>query len=120
MGDPAYEVRTVDRLVAVLNSGDDGAEATRLYRHAMDTIAEYVREHGGKHKAVVTLKIALEADPKGVDVSMEVAATLPKRPKQKERFFMTPENALTLQDPMRDTMFPGMDAGRRRAEGGAA
>lgn len=114
MGDPAYEVKTVDRLIAVINAGDDGEEATRLYRHAMETIANYIQEHGGKHKAVLTLKISMEGDPKGVDVSIDVACTLPKRPKQKERFFMTPENALTLQDPMRETMFPGIDAGRAR------
>lgn len=114
MSDPAYEVKTVDRLVAVLNSGDDGAEATRLYRHAAETCAEYVREHGGKHKAQIILKINLEVDPKGVDVSLEVDAKLPKRPKQKERFFLTPDNELTLQDPARDSLFPGADLGRAR------
>lgn len=120
MGDPAYEVKTVDRLIAVLNTGDDGAEATRQYRNIMDTLANYIQEHGGKHKGELALKIAFTADAKGLDVQMDVASKLPKRPVIKERFFMSPENTLTLQDPGRDSLFPGADMGRRRAAGGEA
>jgi len=115
MGDPAYEVKTVDRLVAVLNTGDDGAEATRQYRNIMETLAGYIQEHGGKHKGELTLKLSFNADAKGLDVQMDVSYKLPKRPVIKERFFMSPNNTLTLQDPARDSMFPGADLGRRRA-----
>lgn len=114
MSDPAYEVKTVDRLVAVLNSGDDGAEATRQYRNIMDTLASYIQEHGGKHKGELTLKIAFTADAKGLDVQMDVSSKLPKRPVLKERFFMSPGNVMTLQDPARDSLFPGADLGRQR------
>lgn len=115
MGDPAYEVKTVDRLVAVLNSGDDGAEATRQYRTIMDTLASYIQEHGGKHKGELTIKFGFTADAKGLDVQMDVTSKLPKRPIIKERFFMSPGNTLTLQDPARDSLFAGSDLGRRRA-----
>lgn len=54
MADPAYEVRTIDRLIAVANHGDDGAEATRLYRQVMDALAQNIIECGGKHKASLT------------------------------------------------------------------
>ncbi len=113
MGDPAYEVKSVDRLIAVLNTGDDGAEATRQYRNIMDTLASYIQEHGGKHKGELNLKIQFTADAKGLDVQMDVTSKLPKRPIIKERFFMSPENVLTLQDPGRESFFPGVDMGRR-------
>jgi hypothetical protein len=45
---------------------------------------------------------------------MDVSSKLPKRPVIKERFFMSPENVLTLQDPARDSLFPGADLGRSR------
>ena len=114
MSDSAYEVRTVDRLVAVLNSGDDGAEATRQYRNIMDTLASYIQEHGGKHKGELTIKIAFTADEKGLDVQMDVTSKLPKLSVIKERFIMSPENTLTLQHPARDSLFPGTDLGRAR------
>lgn len=117
MADPAYEVRTVDRLIAVLNHGDDGAEATRLHNEIMARLAENVREHGGKHKGALTLTIEYVADAKGLDVALNAKAKLPGRPVVKERFFMTPDNRLTLQDPARDSLFPGSDLGRAKRGG---
>ena len=110
----AYEVRTVDRLIAVVNSGDDGAEATRMYRDIMDRLASNIQDHGGKHKAKLVLTIDFVADAKGLDVSLISKATLPAKPVIKERYFMSEQNTLTLQDPARDTLFPGDDLGRRR------
>jgi hypothetical protein len=121
MSERAYEVSTVDRLVAVLNGGDDGAEATRQYREIMDRLANNIQEHGGTHKAKLTLTIEFKADAKGLDVAMQSKATLPARPVIKERFFMSEKNTLTLQDPARDSMFPGSDLGRSpRTLGGAS
>lgn len=121
MSERAYEVSTVDRLVAVLNGGDDGAEATRQYREIMDRLANNIQEHGGTHKAKLTLTIEFKADAKGLDVAMQSKATLPARPVIKERFFMSEKNTLTLQDPARDSLFPGADLGRAsRTSGGAA
>lgn len=115
MADPAYEVQTVDRLIAVLNSGDEGAEATRQYREIMDRLANNIQEHGGSHKAELAIKIKFAADPKGLDVTIETTAKMPKRPVIKERFFMSEKNTLTLQDPAKDSLFEGADLGRRRA-----
>jgi hypothetical protein len=70
-------VRTIDRLVAVLNGGDDGAEATRQYREIMDRLANYVHEHGGRHKAKLTLAIEFVADAKGLDVALRSPAQRP-------------------------------------------
>lgn len=117
MTDHAYEVRTVDRLIAVLNHGDDGAEATRLHTDIMARLAQNIQEHGGKHKGSLTLTIEYVADAKGLDVSLTAKAKLPGRPVTKERFFMTPDNRLTLQDPARDSLFPGSDLGRARRDG---
>lgn len=115
MADPAYEVQTVDRLIAVLNNGDEGAEATRLYRELMDRLASYIQEHGGKHKGELAIKVSFVADAKGLDVSIECNAKMPKKPVIKERFFMSDKNTLTLQDPGKDSLFQGVDMGRRRA-----
>lgn len=119
MADAAYEVRTVDRLIAVLNSGDDGAEATRLYREIMDRLAKNIQDHGGKHRGQLTITVDFLADAKGLDVAMTAKAKLPGKPVIKERFFMSPDNTLTLQDPARDSLFAGADLGRRRAAGDA-
>lgn len=112
MSDPAYEIKTVDRLIAVLNSGDDGAEATRQYREIMDRLAHNIVEHGGKHKGQLTLIVDFVADAKGLDVCLTSKAKLPGRPVIKERFFMSEKNTLTLQDPARESLFTGADLGR--------
>ncbi len=114
MADAAYEVQTVDRLIAVLNQGDEGAEATRLYRSIMDTLAAYVADHGGEHKAELKISVKFKADAKGVDVSISSDAKLPKKPITKERFFMSDKNTLTLKDPGHDSLFPGTDMGRAK------
>ncbi len=119
MADPAYEVKTVDRLLAVLNSGDENAEATRLHRSIMDRLASNIQDHGGKHKGQLTLTVDYVADSKGLDVSITAKAKIPGKPVIKERFFMSDKNELTLQDPARDSMFAGSDLGRRRTAGDA-
>jgi hypothetical protein len=88
----AYEVRTVDRLIAVANHGDDGAEATKRHEQIMDRLAELLAEHGGRHKAKLVLTIDYVADERGLDVAIHSKATLPARPVLKERFFMTRDN----------------------------
>lgn len=114
-GDQAYEIQTIDRLIACLNHGDEGAEATRLYREIMERGAQMQADHGGTHKAELTIKIKFSFDPKGVDVAIVPSAKIPPRPTTKERFFVSEKGTLTMQDPARDSMFPGADLGRRRA-----
>lgn len=119
MSDPAYEIQTVDRLIATINQGDDCADATADYRRVMETLAKFVEDYGGKHKAQMVIKIGFVADNKGIDVEVETTTKVPKRPITKERFFLTDRNVLTLRDPARDTMFPNVDLGRapgRRGE----
>jgi hypothetical protein len=112
MADPAYEIQTVDRLVAVINQGDDGADATRDYREIMELLPARVQMHGGKHKAKLVLTIEFVADQKGIDVSLSSEKKMPKRPVLKERFFVSERGTLTAQDPGKDTLFPGADMGR--------
>lgn len=114
MADPAYEIHTVDRLIAVINHGDDGADATRDYRSIIETITQRVADHGGKHKGKLVLTFEFNADEKGLDVSLSSEAKLPKRPVMKERFFASERGVLTAQDPARDTLFAGNDLGRAR------
>jgi len=116
-GDPAYEIQTADRLLAVINGGDDAGEATRQYRMINTVLADFVEQHGGKHKAELVLKFSFTIDPRGTDVSLDITSKLPKRPVVKERLFVDrSRGVLTLQDPARDSLFPGSDLGRRRAE----
>lgn len=116
MPDDAYQVRTVDRLIAVNNHGDDGAEATKQHEAIMDRLAELISEHGGVHKAKLVLTIDYAADHRGLDITIGIKSTLPGRPKIKERFFMSRDNRLTMQDPGRESLFPGVDMGRVRRE----
>jgi hypothetical protein len=108
----AYQVRTIDRLIAVNNHGDDCAEATAGHDKIMDRLAELIQEYGGKHKAKLIITIDYEADHKGLDITITSKAQLPGKPRVKERFFMTRDNRLTLQDPARDSLFPGVNLGR--------
>lgn len=117
----AYEVRTVDRLIAVNNHGDDGAEANRLYAQIMAELRRQIAEYGHpgqKIKASLSIAIDFTADHQGaIDVAITTKARLPAKPANKERFFLARDDILTLQDPARDSLFPGSDLGRaRRAE----
>lgn len=46
MSNPAYDVPTIDRLIAVNNHGDDGEECNRLYRQIMGEIRRQIAEYG--------------------------------------------------------------------------
>lgn len=115
MADAAYEIQTVDRLVAVINQGDDGADATKDYRNLIDTLSSYVENHGGTHKGKLVLTVSFTADQKGIDVSLASEAKMPKRPVLKERYFLSDKGTLTAKDPGRGTMFEGADLGRKGA-----
>lgn len=110
----AYEISTTDRLIAVINGGDDNADATKDYHNIMETLQNRVGNHGGKHKAKLVLTIEFEADHKGIDVVLTTEAKLPKRPKTKERYFDSGKGTLTLKDPARGSLFEGTDLGRAK------
>lgn len=121
MDDRVYEVPTIDRLIACINQGDDGAEATRLYRECMSALSRNIENHGGKHKGSLTIKIEFEADAKGIDVAIKTSARMPAAPVLKERFFVSGKgDTLTAKDPGRGTLFEGNDLGRRGTAPGAA
>lgn len=127
MVDAAYEIRTVDRLIALNSHGDDGEEANRLYGQIMAELRRTITEYGHpglKIKASLALTIDFTADHQGaIDVSITSKAKLPGRPVNRERFFLAAGDHLTLKDPARDSLFPGVDLGRgggRGAEAGGA
>lgn len=109
----AYEVRTVDRLLAALNDGDDCAAVSNELRALVAKLSEYQENHGGKHKGALTLKIGFTQDSRELDVEMDFAVKNPPRPKLKDRMFVTERGDLTRQDPGRGTMFEGLELGRR-------
>lgn len=85
----AYEIFSVDRLIALSNHGDDVAEANRLYRDIVERLRHNVNEYGGKHKARLDIAIEFAIDAKGgIDVAITPKAKLPGRPVNKERFFL--------------------------------
>lgn len=112
----AYQVRSIDRLIAVNNYGDDLTEANNQNQAILDRIAELAQEHDGIHKGKLALTIEYAGDRKGLDITITSKATLPGRPKRKERFFLTRDNHLTMQDPGRDSLFPGVNMGRASRE----
>lgn len=113
--DRAYELQSIDRLVAVINNGDDGSDATKNYRALVSTLSDYVERYKGRHKGKLTLTIDFEATEKGVDLSLASAVKLPARPKNKDRYFVTAGgDRLTAQDPAKETLFPGANLGRQR------
>lgn len=111
--DRAYEIGTADRLIALIANGDAGADVTRDYKTLNEILDDYVQSYGGKHKGELTIKIAFEADAKGVDVAVESRISRPKRPRFKERLFSTGRGTLTAKDPAKNSLFPGANLGRR-------
>ncbi|MFN3075860.1 MAG: hypothetical protein ABT940_03065 [Alphaproteobacteria bacterium] len=109
----AYELPTVERLIAALSGGDGNFDATKDYQAVISAISEAVENHGGTAKGTLTLKFQFTADAKGVDVVLDSSARLPTRPKVKDRLFVSGKGTtLTAMDPARDTLFAGSDLGR--------
>lgn len=112
----AYEVASLAQLLTVNNDGDDLAHADVEYHRLMATINEHVSEFGGEAGGELTLKFKFKGDAKGVDVAIETTRKVPKHPANKARYFVAPKgDTLTMQNPNRETMFPGADLGRFRA-----
>lgn len=111
-----YEIQTIDRLIATINSGDTCAKATKDLRDLVTEGAEVVAEHGGTVKGSITITLGFTFDARGLDVTMKHKATMPPVPVLKERLFVNDRGTLTAMDPARDTMFAGNDLGRRRRE----
>jgi hypothetical protein len=107
----AYEYQTVDRLIAVLNNGDDGAAITDDYRTLVKKLGDPA--FGEKRKGKLTIEIEFTADARAVDVVITSKVKEPQRPKIKDRLFHSSRgDTLTARDPGRDTMFAGQDLGR--------
>lgn len=112
----AYEIPSLINLLQIHNDGDDLARADALYRGVVAATTEYLGEHGGTAAGEITVKIKITADAGGVDATIESDAKVPKPPKIKMRYFATDKgDGLTLRNPNRNSMFPGVDLGRRRA-----
>lgn len=110
----AYRIATVDKLIGVINRGDECAEAMKLMRELVDRIAEVQAEHRGVVKGALTITLSFACDERGVDVTMATTAKMPKKPALKDRMFVDQNGGLTLQDPALNSLFPGSDLGRNR------
>lgn len=113
-GEKAYEIPTVDRLIATINGGDDGAEISKEYHALIEKLADPA--YGDKRKGKMTISIDFAADAKGVDVLVTSKVSAPVRPKTKDRLFVSASgDSLTAKNPNNNTFFEGDDLGRRRA-----
>lgn len=110
----AYQVRHLARLIETHDDGDTAAELNRMMAEAVEAATAHAAEHGGVGKATLTVTVSLEADAKGVAVSIAGKSTLPRRPNLKDRFFVTADGHLTRRNPNRGTLFEGQDLGRTR------
>ncbi|KAF0115163.1 MAG: hypothetical protein FD149_1675 [Rhodospirillaceae bacterium] len=111
----AYDLQSVDRIIAIINNGDDGDAAAQDYRALIATLNDRVNTYGGTHKGKLTITLDFEADAKGVDVAMTTTVKPPPRPKFVDRYFISDRgDVLTARDPARESMFPGADLGRKR------
>ena len=72
-----YEIQTIDRLIATINSGDTCEKATKALRDLVTEGAEVVAEHGGTVKGSITITLGFTFDAKGLDVTMKHKATMP-------------------------------------------
>lgn len=120
MSDPtnnAYEVRSLARLIGIVNDGDSLA-ADEDYHKLMARLSEHVERHGSATRGSITLKLDISADPKGVDVVLTHAFAIPKSPTAKTRFFVTDRgDDLTAKNPNQKTMFEDVNLGRKGFKG---
>lgn len=114
-GNPAYELRSITRIMQTLNHGDDLRAIDAFYRQLIGTLVDRVERFGGKHKGEISLKMVFTADEQGVDVALGSNLKEPARPIFRERFFATEDHILTVQDPARGELFEGHDLGRAPA-----
>lgn len=115
MGNPAYELRSVTRVIQTLNHGDDLRAVDAFYQQLVGTLVDRVERFGGKHKGEISFKLMFVADEKGIDVALISGKKEPARPVLRERFFATEDNVLSVQDPARGELFEGHDLGRAPA-----
>lgn len=112
MSDPAYLVRSVDKLLAL---HDDGDELKRINEDLAAAMEEMAVRHGDNEKAKAKLVITfdMETHNKGVSIAVSHELKMPKRPANKSEFFVTDDNQITTQNPRQREMFTGrnMNAG---------
>lgn len=114
--DLSMQVHSLITLLQTNTDGDDLAHADECYRAVMSALTAHIEAYHGTAKGELTIKASFAADPKGIDVTIETSSKLPKPPKSKSRYFANDRgDGLTTRNPNRDTMFPGADLGRRRA-----
>jgi hypothetical protein len=111
MGDPAFLVRSVHRLLEIHDDGDELARINEDLSKAMDEMSTR-HQDGEKAKAKLTITLDLETHAKGVTVAVSHELKLPKRPPAKSEFFVTEDNQLTTQNPRQREMFGGRDMNR--------
>lgn len=116
MSNPAYELRSITRIIQTLNHGDDLRAIDARYHEIIGTLVDRVERFGGKHKGEITLKLTFNIDEGGIDVALSSTVKEPPRPTLRERFFATEDNVLTVQDPARGELFEGQDLGRAPAQ----
>ncbi|MBP7337683.1 hypothetical protein [Niveispirillum sp.] len=106
MGDPAYQVRALSRLLDIHDDGDTQAKINESLQKALDDMAER-QQNGEKAKASLVITVAMEAHAKGVAVTLGHELKLPKRPPAKTEFFVDDDNTLTTKNPRQREMFGG-------------
>lgn len=106
MGDPAFQIRTISRLLDIHDDGDTQAKINEELQKAMDDMVER-QQNGEKAKAKLVITVDLEATPKDVGVTLSHELKLPKKAPAKTSFFMDDDNRLTTKNPRQREMFDG-------------
>ncbi|MBP7336905.1 hypothetical protein [Niveispirillum sp.] len=106
MGDPAYQVRQIGRLLDIHDDGDTQARINESLQKALDDM-QHRQANGEKAKASLVITVAMEAHSKGVSVSLGHELKLPKTPPAKTEFFVDDDNTLTTKNPRQREMFGG-------------
>lgn len=110
--DRAYQMRSLPQVLGRLNNGDDLDDVDKDMQHLLDRLSRHIENYGGTAKGSLTITLEFQQDHKGIDLAVTSKVTVPKRPKTKDRFFVTEDNVLTLRNPNKGTMFEGQDLGR--------
>lgn len=94
-------------LSLLLNNLEGGAfhdEGTVALKKVIADLNDHRASHGGKPVGEITVKLKFTLDGDMMDIKPELAVKVPKVSRGRSVYFVTPDNALSRQDPRQTEM----------------
>jgi len=102
----AQRIRDAQTIIGSLEGGQLAAELSTEITETLAELKEHVADRPkAKAKGSVTLKIDFEVENGTALVSGEISSKRPKKPRDRDFFFLTDDGALSNEHPRQQNMF---------------